>query len=84
MPHIPVALQVRWWHSVSVPGQSVGCRHCTHAGVVPLPLHRVPLLWLHVVPEASGGFDVWPALHRSFVQALPSTGVSVSSLTVVD
>ena len=35
-------------------------------------------------PRSSGGFDVWPALHRSFVQALPSTGLSVSSLTVVD
>ena len=84
MPHMPVALQVRWWHSVSVPGQSLGCRHCTHAGAEPLPLQRVPSLWLHTVPEASGGFEKMPALHRSCVQALPSTGLSVSSLTVVD
>jgi len=69
---------------VSLPVQSVGCRHCTQAGAVPLPLQRVPLFWLQVVPASSGGFDAIPPLHRSLVQALLSTGRSASSLTVVD
>src|SRR5205823_14327572 len=84
IPHIPDELQVRWWHSVSVPLQSVVCRHCTQAGLVPLPLHLLPPPRLQAVPPASGGFDGMPAAHRSCVQALPSTGLSLSSLTVWD
>ena len=51
---------------------------------MPLPLHLMPPLWLHAVPAGSGGFDGMPALHRFCVQALVSTGRSLSSLTVCD
>jgi len=30
MPHVPL-MQVRWWHSVSDPGQVDGVKHVTHA-----------------------------------------------------
>ena len=69
---------------MSVPLQSVVARHWTQAGAVPLPLHLMPPPWLHAVPASSGGFDGMPALHRFRVQALVSTGLSVSSLTVCD
>ena len=69
---------------MSVPLQSVAARHWTQAGALPLPLHLVPPFWLHAVPAVSGGFDGMPAVHTSCVQALVSTGMSVSSLTVCD
>src|SRR5262245_40995782 len=70
-------VHVRVWHSSSVPGHSVGSVQPTHA---PLPLQTSPLP--HGVVAGNGGFDGTPALHRSSVHGLPSTGTSLSSSTV--
>ena len=77
IPHAWPALQVRVWHSVSVPGQVAAVRQPTH---VPAPSHtEVPP---QLVPAMIGGFEGVSPLHTSLVQALPSTGRSVTSGTV--
>jgi len=74
IPHAWFALQVRVWHSVSVPGQVAAVRQPTH---VPAPSHtEVPPQF---VPAVIGGFAGVSPLHTSLVQGLLSTGRSVSS-----
>src|SRR5262245_3779282 len=77
LPHTP-AVQLNVLQGVLVP-QSVASRHSTQAGAERLPLHIVPLPWLHAVPEGSGRFDGLPPLQLSEVHGLPSTKTSLSS-----
>src|SRR5204862_1304762 len=70
-------VQVRWWHSVSVPGQPEAVRQLTQA---PWPSQIV--LVPQLVPAETLGLLGVPAVQTSLVHGLPSTGRSVSSLTV--
>src|SRR5205814_7504707 len=46
-----------------------------------LPLHSIPLLWVHAVRGGSGGWDGMPLVQISSVQTLPSSaGVSLSRI----
>src|SRR3954468_8076005 len=76
-PQTPAALQVWAWQVVSAP-QSAAVMQPTQA---PWPLHirLVPQL----VPLVRFGFVGTPAVHTSPVHALPSTGLSASSLIVI-
>src|SRR5438132_454165 len=70
-------VQARVWQAVSEPGQSATVMQPTHA---PAPSHtEVPP---QLVPAMIGGFAGVSPLHTSLVQALPSTGKSVTSGTV--
>ncbi len=75
-PQTP-AVQVRCWHSVSLPGQSVKETQVTQA---PAPSHKVPLFSVQAVRAATGGFDGTPAVHTSVVQVVASASTSASSL----
>jgi hypothetical protein len=78
-PQAP-ALQVRIWHSVSAPAQSLGVLHSTHE---PEPSHTAPPFWSHPAPEAMGGFEGVPFEHTSLVHELPSMGMSALSMAIV-
>src|SRR5215831_698637 len=78
-PHWPVPLHMNVLQAVSLP-QSIGWLHCTQAGMVRLPLQRVPPPWLQGAFCALDGFDGTPPVHRSSVQLLPSTKTSVLSI----
>src|SRR4029434_263535 len=75
-PQLPF-VQVRVWQKLSVP-QLAAVTHPTQA---PWPLHIrfVP----QTVPVDRFGFDFVPFVQTSPVQALPSTGRSVSSVTIM-
>src|SRR5437762_3868040 len=75
VPHW-LLVQVRVWHAVSLPGQSLAVRQPTQAPA-PLQSRLAPQL----VPEATGTCEGAPDVHTSVVQALPSFGLSVSSVT---
>jgi hypothetical protein len=72
-PHLP-PVHVRVSHAVSCPGQVAAVVHPVHA---PWPSQ----VWVppHGVLATSGGFDGVPAVQRSAVQGLLSTGTSVLS-----
>src|SRR5439155_22511780 len=72
-PQLP-PLHVRWWQSVSVPGQSFGVTQPTQ---LPLPSHTSPPPQL--VPALTSVCDGVPFVHTSSVHALLSSGTSVSS-----
>src|SRR5262249_4557635 len=72
-PHTP-AVQVRAWHSSSVPWQSAGVSQPTH-----IPAASQTRLTPHAVPCGLSGFEGTPAVHTSSVQAFLSSGTSVSS-----
>ena len=72
-PHLPRS-QVRTWHSLSWPEQSLGCRQETQE---PLPSQTRPVP--QELPDLTGGFDLTPAVHRSLVHGFLSSGRSVSS-----
>jgi hypothetical protein len=77
-PQTPAPLHVLLLHSSSTPGQSAGTLHPTHW---PAPSQTsVPP---QLVPEGSNGFVGTPAVHTSSVQALLSSGRSVSRSTVM-
>ncbi len=76
-PHMPV-VQVRVWHSVSVPGQSPAATQPTH---IPPALQRRPFPQL--VPAVTGGLEGTPLVHTAVVQGLLLVGRSVSSTTSV-
>ncbi len=73
-PHTP-ALHVRVLQKSSVPEQSVGSVQPTQWPVLS-QTSDVP----HAVPESTGGFDGTPAVQRSEVQGLLSTGTLVLSI----
>src|SRR6476660_9605301 len=71
-------MQVRVWHSVSEPGHCEAWVHCTQL----VPLHTVPLFWLHAVFGATAGKFGLPLVHVCEVHWLPSSaGRSVSKFT---
>src|SRR4051812_7977436 len=74
----PPPMQVRWWQSVSVPGQVEAVMQTTQA---PWPSQTV--LPPQLLPAVTNGLVGMPAVQTSCVQALPSTGRSRSSLAVV-
>src|SRR5436305_15320794 len=67
-PHAP-DMQLRVWHSASVPAQVLAERHWTHFEA-PSQTRLPP----HAVPEATGRWAGVPELHSSVVQTLLSTG----------
>jgi hypothetical protein len=69
MPHVN-EVQVRAWHSVSVPGHCEAVRHSTH---VPVPLQTWPPFWLHAEPCGFAGWLGVPFTQTSFVHWLPSS-----------
>src|SRR5262252_974356 len=74
-PHTPCALHVRTWHAVSVPGQVAATTHWTQR---PLPSQMLPPP--HAVLAGAGACEGEPAVHRSSVHGLPSSGTSLSSV----
>jgi hypothetical protein len=76
-------LQVRVWHSVSVPAHCVAALHCTQA---PPAVQNDPPPWLQAVSTGCVGCEGTPAVQISLVHWLPSsTGVSpfVTLLTML-
>src|SRR6185312_16308575 len=53
------AVQVRVWHSVSVPAHCAAALHCTQ---VPTALQTVPPPWLHAVLTGAAGCEGAPAV----------------------
>ncbi len=70
--------QVRDWHAVSIPGQSVGALQPMQAPAASQT--RPPP---QEVPWGNTGLEGTPATQASVVQALPSLGTSVSSTALV-
>src|SRR5688572_25692682 len=69
-PHMWL-IQVRLWHSVSLPGHWLGALHWTQA---PAPSQKVPPLWLHEVLRADGGLEGTPLVQTLSVHWLLSLG----------